>query len=288
MSYNPATHDQGGHTRSPEIVCGAEDLKVMLAELSRQFVEADRRNLGALRDMQSRLENMVSDADSMREHVPTPHASAFARIEEGVQSLAGRMGQVTREREIAHHDAEMEADDKLRAAEAAPVNHSAAGDASEPWHPDSAEALAQMYESGAADIAPAPLAGIPRETIRSASPLPAAEPGVVASALPAPSATDGDRAWLDERFAAIAERIEHSLGAMRPADTDFSRLDERLAQLEIRFSAALEDVATRADVDGLRIVEAHINELAAQFERADSNCSGSTRSNSTLAASPAS
>ncbi len=150
------------------------------------------------------------------------------------------------------------------------------GDISDPWDRDGADALARLYESGQAAL------GGHAHTasdVHISAPVPAAieiisehrtshvasEPTRIAA--PADTAHDADRGWLESRFAAIASRIEQSLGEHRP-DNAFVAFDHRLQQLEARFGSAMDVVATRADVEGLRIIEAHVNELAAQFEHA--------------------
>jgi localization factor PodJL len=323
MSKTTAENDFGAAEtqqtgRPPELVCAADDLKGMLAELTRQFADADQRNFHTLRDMRGRLESLGRGAESVRDQVPAHYASAFARIEEGVQSLAERLATASREREIAkaadqlvQPDCETGSIATQRepvssrdfvnhvpaAAIAAPavptkpapelaatnihhlaplppvVSESVPGDAAEPWDQTSADALASLYDSGEANLAPPPALAGP-ETVASAATPPQTAAGSDAEALhdlidqvETPAVTHAGRAWLDERFSGIAARIETSLGHMHPAGA-FAAFDQRLEQLETRFSHALEDVATRADVDGLRIVEAHITELAAQFEQA--------------------
>lgn len=278
-------------TRQGEFVCAGEDLKDMLAMLSRQFVEHDQRNSAALQDMRGRLEMLGRSAESVREHVPHEYAPAFARIEDGVQHLADRIATVGRERDLAKAAALEEPLPVAPPASVvkAPVDRqssaaivtapavadvlSVAGNAADPWDRDAAEALAQLYDSGEAAL------GVPRsepEVAIAPAPKPAIAAFVapvaaatMAPALPlvtAPAADGADRIWLEQRFADIATRVEQSLAEMRP-DNALLAFDGRLEQLEHRFSNALGDVATRADVEGLRIIEAHINELAAQFER---------------------
>ena len=270
--------------RPGELVCAGEDLKDMLAQLSRQFVEADQRNSSTLHEMRGRLETLGRTAENVREQVPAQYAPAFARIEDGVQHLAERIAAVGREREISKATATMIHEVPAAVAEApmavAPIavpaahvaqDHSIAGDAAEPWDLNSAEALARLYESGDAKFAPAEFEPIPAPpAVASFAPaMPFVAPLAAATyAEPAPiAAQHGDRDWLEERFAAIASRVEQSLAEMRP-DNALLAFDGRLEQLEHRFSRALEDVATRSDVEGLRIIEAHINELAGQFEHA--------------------
>ncbi len=270
--------------RPGELVCAGEDLKDMLALLSRQFVEADQRNSVALHDMRGRLEDLGRTAETVRDQVPSQYAPTFARIEDGVQHLAERIGAVGREREVAKATAAMTQHESSPNVEtpmpiAAPAashaaayrvapDQSVAGDVAEPWDLASAEALAQLYETGeakfgAAEIDPTPYPALP--AVATLAPeLSFVAPAAITAAEPAPH---DDRAWLEERFAAIATRVEQSLTEMRP-DNALLAFDGRLEQLEHRFSSALEDVATRSDVEGLRIIEAHINELAGHFEQA--------------------
>lgn len=292
---------KAGSAKAPrpgDLVCAGEDLKDMLAQLSRQFVEADQRNSHALHEMRGRLETLGRTAESVRDHMPSEYAPAFARIEDGVQHLADRIAAVGRERDIAKATAAMQPLDATADFEpepaitptvaveprppvavaaaamafAAPMGQSVAGDAAEPWDRASAEALARLYESGDASLGVAEVVHGPTAALVSA-PTSEAQPvlPLVAPVAAAPAADHAahhaDRAWLEERFADIATRVEQSLSEMRP-DNALLAFDGRLEQLEHRFSSAMEDVATRSDVEGLRIIEAHISELAGQFEQA--------------------
>ncbi|MDX2307051.1 MAG: hypothetical protein NW216_02310 [Hyphomicrobium sp.] len=96
----------------------------------------------------------------------------------------------------------------------------------------------------------------------------AAEPNWIAPGGPAMSAQDDDRLWLDQRLSDIAHRIEQSLLDVSP-DRSIAVLSERFSVLEERLVEALQDVATRADVDGLKVVEGHIAELALHIENAE-------------------
>ncbi|MEQ1712911.1 MAG: hypothetical protein ABL908_16125, partial [Hyphomicrobium sp.] len=77
---------------------------------------------------------------------------------------------------------------------------------------------------------------------------------------------DIEREWLEERFADIAHRVEQSLAEMRP-ESSFLALGRRFEQFEERMASVLEDVATRSDVEGLRLIEAHISELAQHLDQ---------------------
>jgi localization factor PodJL len=76
-----------------------------------------------------------------------------------------------------------------------------------------------------------------------------------------------ERAWLEERFAEIATRVEQSLAAMQSQDS-LQVLDERLGQFEERFGKVLDGVSNRSDPEEFRQVESQINDLAEHVENA--------------------
>jgi localization factor PodJL len=91
--------------------------------------------------------------------------------------------------------------------------------------------------------------------------------GIDTDKLAAEQAAEHD--WLDAKFADIADRVQNSLDDMRQ-DNSLASLDQRFDQFEQRLGDALDDMATRSDADGLKQVEAHITELTAQIEQAQS------------------
>lgn len=122
------------------------------------------------------------------------------------------------------------------------------------WEPEDADALTRIYESGQAGLPPAVSK-------------PAAAAGA-AQVVQTVVAREGlvEKEWLEERLGEIADRLQISIKDAR-ADTAISALGVRFDHFEKRFDAAMQDVATRADVEGLRLVEAHINELATHLEQ---------------------
>ena len=278
-----------------EFVCGGEDLKDILHALTQQVANADQRNSHALEYLRERLELLGRDAGHARRNASAEQGLAFARIEDGAQQLAERIAAVSSKRELNRPDGHLAVasgpvaavEDLLKplavsfANQGTTVSASAAGDVDEPWDAAAAEALARLYESGEADLG-VKVRWAETSTIASSEAM-----GFEAefADLPRPVATEpanngrlndmppqADRAWLDGRFAEIAARIEQSLAASG-AGHAFLAFDRRLTQLEARFGSALASVATRTDVAGLRIIEAHINELTAQFEQANAQLS---------------
>ncbi|MCL4768283.1 MAG: sel1 repeat family protein [Hyphomicrobiaceae bacterium] len=71
--------------------------------------------------------------------------------------------------------------------------------------------------------------------------------------------------WLEQRFGEIAARLEQALASM-PPDASVGALEARLDSFEQKMGSAFDDLATRADVEGLKLVEAHINELAEHID----------------------
>lgn len=141
-------------------------------------------------------------------------------------------------------------------------------DVGEPWDAEQAEALTQVYEAGeTADPE------MPMEAVSFTAPLEneqaetAQQADLPATATPVP-AVDFDRSWLQDRFAEIAERVEHSLAEMRPDDSLFA-INDRMERMQDSITEALETVATRQDLDTLKSEEFPVDELISHLERAD-------------------
>ncbi len=287
--------------RPQEFVCAGDDLKDILQALTRQISAVDHRNSQVLEDMRGRLELLGRDAGVARETARPEYGSAFARIEDGVNQLADRMADTSWERDAnrpepavsAHHNLSSfgavaaalstqqhrnaEFDVSAFAVQPAPTvvmtspSASLPGDVSDPWDLDGADALAKLYESGQAGLSGMPeLQSSMRGQHHFAAASSISTPIHVADISHTVDAMAGhptnDREWLEGRFAAIASRIEQSFADNR-VEQVFGDFERRLGELEMRFGTALESVATRADVEGLRIVEAYINELAVHFDQ---------------------
>ena len=139
----------------------------------------------------------------------------------------------------------------------------------DPWDAESAEALARIYEAESSQQAVAPAARVPAQTLH----VEAARPTVHAPAAPvglaaATMAPD----WLEDRLAEIALKVEQSLAELQP-ERSVSMLSERFDDFETRMSEVLREVATRTDLDSLKLIEEHIEELARHAEHAGSQFS---------------
>ena len=147
------------------------------------------------------------------------------------------------------------------------VIESLPGNVANPWDQDAADALAGIYESGEASFTPAFTSG---DSVSN----PAGTFAPVMMAAPASQTSSGaaamsgvDRSWLEARFSDISNHIEAQIKDIHH-DQSFFALGQRLDQFERQFNSALEGVATHADVDGIRLIEAHMTELSGHLESA--------------------
>ena len=128
-------------------------------------------------------------------------------------------------------------------------------DPNEPWDAHAAEALTRLYESEEGRLSR------PADAVR--------KPWAHAKADAVPDATAAepvDRSWLEAHLSRLVERLNDTL-TRSSAEPRVAALTARLEAIEERFGAALGRVAQRADMEGLRSIEAHVLELAAQLER---------------------
>ena len=139
------------------------------------------------------------------------------------------------------------------------VFESLPGNVSDPWDRDSAEALAGLYD---------PV----DQSFKPDSPKPALDPEAphiyqAAMAAPAAPVQPGavDHAWFETRFSEIASHIDQALADVRP-DQSFFAIGQRLDQFERHFGQAFDNVATRGDVESVRLIEAHMSELVGHLE----------------------
>jgi localization factor PodJL len=128
----------------------------------------------------------------------------------------------------------------------------------EPWEPGAADALIRLYESGDARIAlQVPFDDAFRERLSRLN-SPSSADTTFSDKVPSSGA---DRDWLEAKLTEITGGLQETLTAFR-ADHSVRPLAHRLDQLEQRLETALANVATRADVEGLKLIEAHVSELS--------------------------
>jgi localization factor PodJL len=244
-------HRQGSEADSQQRRA-APDLKDILNFIADQIVDADRRHSDVLKDMQERLIGLSGEAGRARTDLPEEYAGTFERIESKIAGLAERIGDLDAEMRAARQARESvrlpsATQDQASSEENAARQPEQAG---EPWDEQTAEALANLYESGEADLRPRP-------------PLDEQSSGPTAPA--AASASQPTMGWQEKRFNDLVARLEQLLAAVEP-DRWFDQLARRIDELDAHFAAALDDVAQRKDVEGLRLVEAHVLELSSELE----------------------
>ena len=157
----------------------------------------------------------------------------------------------------------------------APKGGAAAGhrvqhfDPSQPWDAEAAEALTRLYESDEGNLLKQYQGDRGQPSNRQA---PASAPANTDGANTDGANTDGastggasDRAWLEARLADIAQKLQGSLAGLN-RDKSLASFNRRLDRIEERFGEALSQVAQRSDLEGLRLIEAQVLELAAHVE----------------------
>ena len=310
----------------PAAGCGARDLKGLLDQIAAQIGDADRRHSTALRDMQSRLTGLSQTAASARATASADARPAIDRIEGEISALASRVAAA--DRELSTSAASEPADDMWSAADAealasiydpvaAPAPAAAVAEprpvvgaavlpiaAILPRGPI-ADAVTEPFEDADAPVARDELTLAPMSAVLPSAPLPVLdaaateEPAAAVAKGPAPvvqpePALAADRTWLDERLAAVAERvelqlalgkaqekdwlegrlaevasrIEQQLAVLRP-DSSLLQLSEHIDQVEKRLGATLAGTARRTDVEGLAALETQLAALSTQLGRTE-------------------
>jgi localization factor PodJL len=252
----------------------------MAAEMQARIADVEQRHADALRDMQIKLERMSGEAVRARATVPSELTTAFNRIEQGMAHLADRVAETAQPRKRGAEkfvfaapktDATHFVFSPKPHTPVAPVSLEPPG-GHDPWDNEQAEALAGLYESGAAGFG----ASLPGAALFAH-----VQPAAPVASQPAPAmlAAPGDsRAWLEDRLAGLTEQVAKSIEAARPGAA-LETLMERVDQLEARFGTALDGLATKADLkslkpsaaldlvpDALLGLEAQIKELTGHFE----------------------
>jgi localization factor PodJL len=116
----------------------------------------------------------------------------------------------------------------------------------EPWDAASAEALMRSHEADAAAAA-----------------------ARVASYL---SGSDSTQHGPGYRFQDVTERIKRALSDLKPG-SNMRLLEERLEHFQRHISSLLNDVVRRSDVEGLKLIETHINYLSDKLDELDRHVS---------------
>ena len=281
--------DSDGSADAAATNCGADELKGLLAQLTDQILDADRRHSTALNQMQERLSTFGEEAKSVRVRAPAELNEAFARIEDGMQSLADRIVGPESDRKVrapvsgmptgsakivsngivSNGPAKSSLGSKPAAKSAATcenIESTRSGDAANPWDRDSADALASVYEA----VEPGIVSRTPDPEIAPLRTVRAALPDISVGHAPEhASPKESERDWLEAQLSGLTQRLEQSLQGMRP-DGSVKALGQRFDAFEDSLGAALEGIATRSDVEALHLIEAHIGELAQHLDSTQS------------------
>lgn len=265
------------------------ELWSLLKTISNQIDEADQRHTGLLQDLRDRLAILSLEAEDVRASVPARAAPVYDRIESGLAALAQRIDAMDESVEpvspayaapAALRSAAQSAgmDERTTAAHTIDPFDVVGDDEGDraPWDASDAEALTRIYEeSDAALVRTSPRSETPSRDTADAPDTASALAGQAAMQAYADEATShgagallDDRAWLDQRLSDIALRIEQSLADMRP-DLSVDSLGVRFDAFEERMGSVLGDVATRTDVESLRLLETQILELASHLEQTE-------------------
>jgi localization factor PodJL len=265
------------------------ELWSLLKTISNQIDEADQRHTGLLQDLRDRLAVLSLEAEDARASVPASAAPVYDRIESGLAELAQRIDAMDESVETASPAYAAPAalrsalgsaglEERMTTGPTAIDPFDVVGDDGDgaPWDASDAEALTRIYEESDAAL----VRISPRSETSSRDPVVAHETAsgsvgqAVMQAYAAEPAGHGagvlldDRAWLDQRLSDIAVRIEQSLAEMRP-DFSVDSLGVRFDAFEERMGSVLGDVATRTDVESLRLLESQIQELGLHLEQTE-------------------
>lgn len=257
MAANEQSEESGAEDLPAQDL--TDDVKRLLDQLAGQISDADQRHTDSLQDMQSRLAVMSDRAAAAKPEVPSESAEALGRVEAAMAALATRLADAEPKAAPAKAaEAPTVLPEEVRAdlRRAIAEGHRETPKAAPAWSPAASAALAHHRERAASDAAPSPR--YPYVGTQPAAPAPPA----------AASAPTIERAWLEERFAEIADRVETSMARLDRHNT-VEVISARFDQLEKRFAGALDAAPTRGgpDASALQGIEKQITGLFAELDR---------------------
>jgi localization factor PodJL len=209
--------------------------------------------------MRDRLASLSDEARSIRSQVPREFEPDVERIQQQMHRLGERLSELSTG--VLYHGGEAyEAPSQDRAEPACEavsdevILLGGPARSDDPWDADSANALTRFYEAGDAGLG------------CQAEERPSASSGAGGCAETVRAVVTVEPAWLDRRFAEIAERIEQALAEINP-QSSLLTIGRRFDRLEMRMASALRGVAMRADLKELRIAEAQIEDIGSQLDK---------------------
>jgi localization factor PodJL len=262
-------HSEAPGAEDPPAKNLTDDVKRLLDQLAGQITDADQRHTDSLQDMQERLGALSDRAAAAKPEVPDDSAEAFARVETAMAALAGRLADAEQNAPPADSAADeaitvLPEDVRASLRRAIANGHREAQTAKSAWSEAASEALAQHRERGPAAAAPA--AALSETPLAARYPYVGPHSGANAPAQSAAPAIE--RAWLEERFADIADRVETSMARL-DRHNSFETIAARFDQLEQRFAVALDGAPGHVgpDAGSLRGLEKQITGLFAELDR---------------------
>jgi localization factor PodJL len=249
--HNPLVARKKGRAGGSVPSCAAPKLRDSLERIAGRIAEADQRHGSALAEIEERLSHLGHKVDGVRAGFAAPDAGALERIEDGIDMLSGQIAHLGRRRPWARL-----AGGAGRTVPRASSRPSTGAEAE--WDAEAAEALTRVYEKAEADLRKPPRAARAGKRSEPEAPIvpPPHEPW---------QGEEPDRAWLEARLAGIDGLLRRALEGVDPERT-LDAVKGRLDQFEVRFDAALQTVARRSDLEGLKLLETQLNELTRQFE----------------------
>ena len=237
------------HERLAELSTEAGSIRAQLPHDYEQDVESIQQQMEFLGDRLAEL-NAGSAAidEAAEETLDTGWAAYRDMTNENAGVMAGQENRVSR--------TEMKFEQYDVTATSNPL------EPADLWDEASVAELVRLYDSGEARLGAGPLANGAAEPQQAAAPE-ASSPSWSTANKQGGSASI-EAAWLEQRFADIAQRIEQSLDEIRP-ESSLLMLGHRFEQLEGRMISALDGVATRTDVEELCRAEVQVEEIGAQL-----------------------
>ena len=247
-------HSENPGAEDPPAKDLTDDVKRLLDQLAGQIIDADRRHSDSVQDMQGRLAALSDRAAAAKPDLSDESAEALGRVETAMAELADRLSDT----EPSAAPADSAADE---AATVLPdeVRDDLRRAIAEGHREEKTAALTHHLQRGQAS-------GIsPEQPTAARYPYVGPQPTVP----PAPSVSPAiERAWLEDRFADIADRVEKSMSRL-DRHNSFEAIAARFDQLEQRFAVALDAAPARdgPDAGALQGIEKQITGLFAELAR---------------------
>jgi localization factor PodJL len=216
--------------------------------------DADRERTPSERQGAEPLAGLSGVADEIKQLLST----LAGEIEDSKRAQRQALGQI--EARLARIESEARTDSaKSASAQAQDLAAAPGRSRAEPWDLDTAEALTKSYEAQDPDFVAEPPYRAPRQARAHAK-----NDRPTSGAQADRSGADLENAWLGYRITDFTQRVKRSLAEMRP-QSSLLALEERIDQFHKRIALALDDVARRSDVDGLRRIEAQVGDLGGKL-----------------------